>query len=140
MSIRPGLTLLELLLVLALAAIGTAAALPRVRAIADRATVRQGAEQVRSVLTLARNRAVMLGTPVAVYVDSTTAQLVIGDAQGILSRHAIGAASGARLTASRDSVAFSPLGLGWGATNVSLVIARGSAVETVTVSRMGRIR
>ena len=140
MRLRRGITVLELLVVLGLAAILLATALPRVQAIADRASVTQGAEQVRTVLALARSRAVLLGTPVAVYVDSVAVGLVIGDAQGIHSRHAVGAASGATLTASRDSVAFSPLGLGWGATNVSLVVARGSAAETVTVSRMGRIK
>ena len=137
---RTGLTLIELLVVLAVTAVLLAVALPRVAAIADRAAVRHAADQVRTVLALARQRAVAFASPVAVFVDSTAAQLTIGDPQGGLSTHAIGATFGVLITATRDSVAFSPLGLGWGATNTSVVLTRGSAAETVTVSRAGRIR
>lgn len=135
-----GVTLIELLVVLVLASVVAGLALPRVRAIADRSAVRHGADEVRTVLALARQRAVSLAQPVAVFVDSAADAIMIGDAQGVMSTHAVGAAFGVTLRATRDSVAFSPIGLGWGATNTSVVIARGAVAETVTVSRAGRIK
>ncbi len=135
-----GVTLLELLVVLVIAAVCAAEALPRVRAIADRVVVHHAAVRVRSALGLARQRAVALGVPVAVYIDSTEAMLRVGDAAGGMSAHPVGAADAVRLRVTRDSIAFSPIGLGWGASNTSVVVARGAVAETVTVSRAGRIR
>jgi hypothetical protein len=40
----------------------------------------------------------------------------------------------------RDSIAFYPSGLGYGAANTRLIVSRGAAAETVTVSRAGRVR
>lgn len=134
------MTMLELLVVLAVTAVTLAVALPRTWAIAQRASARHAADQVRTVLALARHRAVVLARPVTIYVDSLGTALSIGDEQGLMSTHAVGAPFGVRLSASRDSVAFSPLGLGWGASNVSIIVSRGSVAETVTVSRAGRIR
>ncbi len=135
-----GVTLIELLVVLVVASVMAALALPRVRAIADRSAVRHAADEVRTVLALARQRAVSLAQPVAVLVDSVSDAITIGDAQGSMSAHAVGAAFGVTLRATRDSVAFSPIGLGWGATNTSVVVTRGWVAETVTVSRAGRIK
>jgi hypothetical protein len=47
---------------------------------------------------------------------------------------------GVRLAASRDSLAYAADGLGWGAANARLVVRRGMSAETVTVSRLGRVR
>ncbi|MBI3790985.1 MAG: GspH/FimT family pseudopilin [Gemmatimonadetes bacterium] len=140
MRARPAFTLLDLVAVLAVASILFGVALPRVLAIADRTEVRHAADDVRTVLALARHRAVLLARPVAVYVDSSRGALLIGDQQGIMSSHPAGEEHGAELEATRDSVAFSPIGLGWGASNVSVIVSRGAAAETVTVSRAGRIR
>ncbi len=140
MRLYRGVTLIELLVVLAIASVVAALALPRVRAITDRVAVRQAANEVRTVFALARQRAVAHAQPVAVLVDTSAAQLTIGDAQGVMSAHAVGAAYGVTLTTSRDSVAFSPIGLGWGVSNTSVVVTRGAVAETVTVSRAGRIR
>lgn len=137
---RSGWTLVELVAALVVLATWTAVALPRLRALADRVAVRQGAHEVRTALALARQRAVTLARPVAVLVDSGAGALAVTDAQGVLSTHAVASSQGVRLTATRDSVAFGPLGLGWGASNVSVIVARGGAAETVTVSRAGRIR
>ena len=47
---------------------------------------------------------------------------------------------GVTLASSRDSLAYSATGLGYGVTNASLVVRRGLAAETVSVSRTGRVR
>jgi hypothetical protein len=45
-----------------------------------------------------------------------------------------------RLAATRDSMAYLPLGLGYGAANLRAVLTRGRASDTVFVSRLGRVR
>lgn len=137
---RTGITLLELLVVLTMLGLLLSEALPRVWAIANASATRHAAEQVRTVLSLARERAVILSRPVAVFIDTAAASLAIGDIEGVISRHDVRQESGVRVDATRDSIAFSPLGLGWGASNVSVILTRGQSAETVTVSRMGRIR
>jgi hypothetical protein len=37
-------------------------------------------------------------------------------------------------------VAYSATGLGFGASNASLVVSRGAAADTVSISRTGRVR
>jgi hypothetical protein len=54
--------------------------------------------------------------------------------------HRFGADLGVTLEVSRDSVIYGPSGRGYGATNTTLIVRRGSAADTVTVSRLGRVR
>jgi hypothetical protein len=44
------------------------------------------------------------------------------------------------LQVSNPVVAFSPIGVGWGASNTTITLRRGSQVETITTSRVGRVR
>jgi hypothetical protein len=44
------------------------------------------------------------------------------------------------LEATRDSLAYGPDGLGVGAANLRLVLRRGAAADTLSVSRLGRVR
>jgi hypothetical protein len=44
------------------------------------------------------------------------------------------------LSASRARVVYSASGFGYGAANLSVVVRRNSAVDTVFVSRLGRVR
>jgi len=37
-------------------------------------------------------------------------------------------------------MAYAPNGLGYGASNLTVVLRRGSAAETIFVSRLGRVR
>ena len=42
--------------------------------------------------------------------------------------------------ASRDTVPYAPTGLGFGVANSTIVVSIGERAETVTVSRLGRMR
>ena len=135
-----GFTLLELLVVTAVIGIVLAVAVPRTRAELDRTVVRSAAMDVRATLGLARAYALATHAVVTVDVDSAQGMLRIRRGEGVLMRRLVGDAHGIRLAATRDSLAYDPYGMGRGASNLSVFLRRGVAVETVFVSRLGRIR
>jgi hypothetical protein len=47
---------------------------------------------------------------------------------------------GVRLAATRDSMTYYPDGLALGGANLSIVLSRGAAADTVIVSREGRVK
>ena len=49
-------------------------------------------------------------------------------------------ARGLTLALTRDSITWSPNGQGWGAANTTIIIARRGIADTITVSRLGRVR
>lgn len=140
MSPRRAFTIIELLVAMALMAVLLAVAIPRTRAITDRSAVRNAARDSRHAFGFAQRRAVNLGMHIAVWIDTGARTLVVGDAEGSMLTRALGTAYGVSLRSTRDSVAYTPLGLGWGASNLTLVLSRGEAADTVTLSRLGRVK
>ena len=47
---------------------------------------------------------------------------------------------GVVLASNRDSAVYDPRGLGYGVTNLTVVVRRGRLVDTLTMSRLGRVR
>ena len=135
-----GFTLLDLLVVLTVTGILLAIGLPRARLGVDRAVVRSAASDVRATLGLARTLALAGHTVIVVDVDSGNGQLRIRHGPKVLARRGIAQAHGVELSATRDSLSYDPFGMGRGAANLSVVLGRGQAAETVFVSRLGRIR
>ena len=137
---RGGYTLVELLLVLTIAAIVLAVAIPRGIASLDRITVNSAAGDVHATLNHARSLALAGGSAVAIDVDSATGVLRVRRGEELVLTRNVGQAHGVSLRASRDSMTYDPRGLGRGAANLSIILRRGVAVETVFVSRLGRVR
>jgi hypothetical protein len=44
------------------------------------------------------------------------------------------------MVATRDSMAYLPSGLGYGAANMSVFLERGDRLDTISISRLGRVR
>lgn len=130
----------ELLIVMTMFAVVMMIVIPRASASLDRVSVRAAAGDVRATLNYARMLAMAGGLPVAVDVDSAAGTLRVrrGD-ERILSR-AIGPAHGVRVGQTRDSLTYDPRGFGRGAANLSILVRKGASVETVFVSRLGRVR
>lgn len=135
-----GFTLLELLVVVTMVGILLAIAVPRTRAELDRTVVRSAAVDVRTTLGLARTLALSSHAIVTVDVDEARGMLRIRHGTDVVMRRGVGSAHGVRLTSTRDSLAYDPYGMGRGASNLSILVRKGVAVETVFVSRLGRIR
>ena len=139
-SRRRAVTLPELLLVLALAGVAMAVGLRPLRHHLDRLATRAAASEAALTLAEARRTALAQHAPVGVLVDTARGTLTLLLRGAPIAVHPLGETHGVSLGATRDSLAYDARGLGFGAANLSLVIRRGAAVETVVVSRLGRIR
>ena len=106
----------------------------------DRSKVRHVTSEVVSALALARTTAVAREARVSVIFDSTRSAIFVAVGQDTLIARMLGDVYGVELRSNRDSTVYGPTGLGYGAANQSVIIRRGSAVDTVVISRLGRVR
>lgn len=134
------MTLLELTSAVAIAGIVLMTAIPRFQQLRDRVAVDGAATALTSALADARHLATRHNRRTALRVDTATATATVYAMTDTLDRLPLGTLFHVTLSASRDSIAYTPLGLGFGAANATFVLSRGSAAETVTVSRVGRVR
>ncbi len=137
---RRGFTLLDQLLVLCLLAVLFTIALRSAGALRDRLAVRAADRAVREALALAREHATATGTQTAVRFGRADGAVTVHAGADSLLRLSVARAHGVSLTATRDSTAYLPSGLGLGGANLSVVLARGGVRDTITVSRLGRVR
>lgn len=136
-----GSTLVELLVGLAIAGVLAAVGLRAAARAYDSAAVHAAGAELRGAFAAARTLAVLRATRVAVRLDTVGGSAAVHVGEDTLRRLALTAQFGARLVAvTRDSMAYSALGLGYGASNLRVVLARGHATDTLVVSRLGRVR
>jgi type II secretion system protein H len=137
-----GFTLLEMLMVVILMGVVAGIVVPPLGRALDRAAVGEAAERYAALHETARQLAIARGRHTRVELDSAGHQAVVTYRLSVtrwdtLDVRPLGRAD---LSASRTMVTFSPLGIGFGASNTSIVFTSGLAAETVTVSRTGRLR
>lgn len=139
---RRGHTLAELAVVLVILAIVTAVTLPHVTGILDWIAVNAAAQEVTTAVAVAQHTAVMQGTRsrAVIATDSLRIDRWAGDSWGALLRWPGPDRHGVTLEVSNPEVVFNPIGVGWGPSNTKVVLRRGTRVETITVSRLGRVK
>lgn len=137
---RAAYTLFELLVVLSVTAVLLGLATLRIGIAADRSAVHSAASEAAAVFTAARNAAIYRRAAVAVTIDTVYGTVRAYSDSVLIYRRDLGTTLRVRLSATRDSMAFDARGLGVGLANLSLVIQRGAARDTVFVSRLGRVR
>jgi len=137
---RAGTTLLELTIVLTLIGIVSGIAAPRLRALRDRIDVRGAANDADALYAFARRRALARMTRVVVSIDPAAAAITVVEGTDTVARRAEWAIRGVRLDASRGATTYGPTGAAIGGSNLTLVLQKGAAADTLTVSRIGRVR
>lgn len=136
---RAGFTMIELVLVLCVTAVLAGLALPALVGMRDRITVRLAAVDAARTLADARSVALTASRRTAVRIDSVTNTLTV--VSGLDTIRTLRLADyGVQLRTTRDSIAFGPTGIGWGAATATITLRRGSATTALAVSRLGRIR
>jgi type II secretory pathway pseudopilin PulG len=136
---RSGLTLLELTVVLMMCGTLTALAIPRLVGLRNASAVRSAASDVVASFTLARQSAVARRSTVAVVFDTASGVIVVRSGTSLLSRRPLRSLYSVFLGANRDSAVYDARGLGYGVSNVTITIRRGTFVDTLTMSRLGRL-
>jgi Tfp pilus assembly protein FimT len=140
MQRRTGATLVEQTVILAVLGVLAALAFRSMSDVLAAMAVRAAARDVRDVFASAREHAVASGVRTAVQIDPGSAQVTAYAGVDTVTSRPVGALHGVAIRSSRDSMAYSPAGLGYGAANLSIILERHAHAETVTVSRLGRVR
>ena len=135
-----GVTLPELVLVLAILGLLTGIAVPRFQRLADSLAVQRAALEVVSAHNRARMSAVLQSRVLELTIRADTLAIRVPGAPAYLW-HALGpAADGVALTGPTRALTFSPVGMTMGLSNASYHLSRGAATHSVIVSRLGRVR
>lgn len=137
-SLRSGALLIELVLTLVLLGIVLAVAVPNVRTMLDRLSVRGARHDVVLGLWAARAAATRRSELARFHVDEPSGQVVVIVGADTVYRRQL-ASRGVAVMATRDSISYAPTGLGYGAANTTIVVSRGRRADTVTTSRLGRV-
>ena len=138
--IARGTTLAELLVALVLIGLLAAIAVLRAAPLIDRLGVRGASQDVVFALAAARAAATRRGAYATFIADPRTGRVRVTSAGETLFERDVATTRRVRLEASRESVTFAPTGLGWGAANTTIVLTRGARADTITTSRLGRVR
>ncbi|MEN9790417.1 MAG: hypothetical protein RLZZ63_75, partial [Gemmatimonadota bacterium] len=133
-------TLAELVVTTTVIGLMAAVGLPKGARLLDHLRVRQAAHEVWAALSLGRSAAIHRAGYTRVIIDETGGSIHLRHATDTLRRWLVGPAHGVTLRASRDTLTFAPTGLGYGASNTTIIISRGWRADTLVVSRLGRVR
>ena len=144
-SARPGrgrraFTVIESVIVLAIATIVLGLIASRYSGYADSLAVRGAIGEVESVFGMGRELALGHRAEVSVIVDTAHGDVRLMEGGVRVALRRLRAVYGVRLAATRDSMAYDARGLGRGLANLRVVALRGSASDTLFVSRLGRVR
>jgi prepilin-type N-terminal cleavage/methylation domain-containing protein len=137
---RRGVTVVELLVALIVIGVLAAIAGVRVAALRDHISVRAAATEAVATFALARRWSLSRAVRTAVTIDTAGAALTVRSYGDTVAHRRLGAVHGVLVGATRDSMAYAPNGLGYGASNLTVVIRRGASAESIVVSRLGRVR
>jgi len=135
-----GFTLAELVVVIAVTGLLLSIVVHRFTVLRDATSVRAAATDLGASFSLARQVAVSRRGLVAVVLDTARGAVELRSGGVRFVRRELAATYGVRLSANRDSALYDARGLGYGLSNLSVTIRRGHFVDTLTMSRLGRVR
>ncbi len=135
-----GFTLVELVLWSAVAGLVCLMGLRQLGHQLNRLATRSAVAEAAAVIAQARDEAIAQRAPVSLRIDSAAVSLELRARGDRLALHRLDAVAGLTIAATRDSITFDVRGLGYGAANLTLIARKGAAADTLTVSRLGRVR
>ena len=136
---RHGTMLLELLLTMALLAIVAAVTVPGIVTTTDRLGAIGARHDVVLALWAARHAAITRGANASLVVDASAGRVQVVCAGDTVFARNVTAGRKATIAVTRDSITYAPTGLGYGAANTRIIVARGRWADTITTSRLGRV-
>ncbi|MDP9204040.1 MAG: prepilin-type N-terminal cleavage/methylation domain-containing protein [Gemmatimonadota bacterium] len=137
---RHAFTIIELTITVCVLSILSAIAIPWAGKVLDRVKVGSAVVEIESLFSAARHIAIARAAHATVEIDTVARSINVSVGGDTVRKREIGAAHDVLLSASRTRMSYSATGTGYGAANLSVVVRRNSAVDTVFVSRLGRVR
>ena len=107
---------------------------------ADRLAARNAIGDAEALFAAGRELALSHRAEVAIVIDTLYGDMRVMEHGTRLVTRRLRVVYGVRLATTRDSMAYDARGLGRGVANLRLVAIRGSASDTLYVSRLGRVR
>jgi prepilin-type N-terminal cleavage/methylation domain-containing protein len=135
-----GFTLIELVIVIAVIGILATTVTPAAGRFLDSIEVRGAVTEIESLFSLARHVAIAHGSQSSLVIDGPNGTLTVVVGADTVRRREVAAAHRVAIAANRTTVTYSPTGIGFGASNLSLIVSRNRVSDTVVVSRLGRVR
>ena len=137
---RHAFTIVELTVTICILGVISAIAMPSVGKLLDSIHVRGAVLEIESLFSGARHIAIARSAQTTVDIDTVDQAVYVSVGVDTLRKREIGKDHGVRLSATRVRMSYSPTGTGYGAANLSVSVRRSSFVDTVFVSRLGRVR
>ena len=137
---RRGLTLAELILTCTFVSLLAGVAVPRIGDALDGIRITQAGHEVAGALTLGRAVAIRRADYARVIVDEELGSIRVEAGTDTLFHRALRDMHRVALRASKDTIVYAPSGMGYGVSNSTIVVSLKQRAETVTVSRLGRMR
>ena len=137
---RHAFTIVELTVTICILGVLSAIAMPSAGELLDRVRVRGAVVELESTFSGARHIAIARSAQTTVDIDTVTQTIYVSVGADTLRKREIGADHGVQLSASRVRMSYSATGMGYGAANLSVFVRRNASVDTVFVSRLGRLR
>lgn len=138
---RRGVTLLEVIAVLAVVGVVLAITAPRLTSWKDRLAVERATGEIVSFYWQARTSAIFRGTRVRLTLGGDSLQASFeGVTDSIFLTRSGPRRHGVSLIVSRPVIRIYANGFGLGAANTKIVLRRGVAAESLTTSRLGRLK
>ena len=141
-DVRTGFSFVELVVALVVVGLVAAFGLPRLRTTLDRIAVDAAAVDITTAVAVTRAEAVMRATRARLVISADTLGIDIDGPAGWepFARWPGPRDRGVELAVSNPELVFAPTGIGWGASNTTVVLRRSDQVEKVTMSRTGRVK
>lgn len=140
MATKSGFTVIEIVIVITIAGLLSAITISRAGGFIDRIEVHGAATEAESMFSRARHIAIAQGTQTTLDIDPVRNTLSIRGSTEVLSTRDLAAAHGVDINTNRTSITYSPIGVGYGAANFTMILTRRRAADTIYVSRLGRVR
>ena len=137
---RHAFTIVELTVTICILGVVSAIAVPSVGKLLDSIHVRGAVLEIESLFSGARHIAIARSAQTTVDIDTVDQAIYVSIGVDTLRKREIGKDHGVRLSATRVRMSYSATGMGYGAANLSVSVRRSSFVDTVFVSRLGRVR
>ena len=138
--IRRAFTVIELTVTVCILCVLSAIVMPLAGKLLDRVRVRGAVVEIQSLFSAARHIAIARSSQATVEVDTVAQTIYVTVGVDTLRKREIGPEHGVRLSTTRERMSYSATGVGYGAANLSVAVRRNDSVDTVFVSRLGRLR